>query len=159
MPRPSMGCPGSQAQTFAASAPAMAATSDRHEQPQLSQWPVQLHLVPPTAPFFAEADVLLSADCVAYALGGFHGRFLRGRSLAIACPKLDAHQEVYVGKLVALIDEAAIRSLTIMVMEVPCCGGLVRLAQEALSRAQRTIPTQVLVVGLRGDILGEHQVA
>jgi len=91
--------------------------------------------VPPTAPFFAGADVLLAADCVAYAVGGFHDRFLAGRSLAIACPKLDSHQEVYLEKLRAMVDEAGVRSLTVMVMEVPCCGGLVRLVQQAVASA------------------------
>ncbi len=118
----------------------------------LRQWPVQLHLVPPTAPYFRVADVLLAADCVAYAAGDFHRDWLRGRALAIACPKLDSHQEDYLDKLVALIDDAAIASLTVMVMEVPCCGGLVRLARAALARAAREVPLRVVVVGVGGEI-------
>ena len=126
---------------------------------QLRHWPVQLHLVPPTAPFFKGQDVLLAADCVAFAVGDFHQRFLAGSSLAIACPKLDSNQEIYLQKLVAMIDEAQIRSLKVMVMEVPCCGGLVRLVEEARRRAQRDLPIECLVVGTQGHILGEYQIA
>jgi hypothetical protein len=115
--------------------------------------------VPPTAGFFRDADLLLAADCVAFALADFHRQYLSGRSLAIACPKLDSHQEVYLEKLVAMIDEAKIRSLTVMVMEVPCCGGLARLAEEAVRRAQREVPVEVRVVGTGGQVLGAFPLA
>jgi len=151
------GCPGSRAQAFAA--PPTGGATASEESSQLGHWPVQLHLVSATAPFFAGADVLLAADCVAYAVGGFHGRFLAGRSLAIACPKLDSHQEVYLDKIRTMVEEAGIRSLTVMVMEVPCCGGLVRLVQQAVSGAGRTLPVTCLVVGVRGEVLAEHRVA
>ncbi len=157
------GCPGARPQVLGSGpfvpfgAPTEAAAGSLPSQ--LRHWPVQLHLVPPTAPFFAAADVVLAADCVAFAMAGFHARFLAGRSLAIACPKLDAHQEIYLRKLVAMIDEAQIASLTVVVMEVPCCGGLVRLAQEAAARANRPIPLRVAVVGTRGDVLVEQDVA
>ncbi len=157
------GCPGSRAQSFG-SGPFVplgfsggAAATDAPSR--LRHWPVQLHLVPPTASFFEGADVVLAADCVAFAMGDFHGRFLAGRSLAIACPKLDAHQEVYLQKLVTMIDHAAIASLTVVVMEVPCCGGLVRLAQQAAAQASRQVPVRVAVVGTRGDVLAEQQLA
>jgi hypothetical protein len=120
---------------------------------------VQLHLVPPTAAFFQGADLLLAADCVAFAVGDFHRRYLSGRSLAIACPKLDSNQEIYLSKLVAMIDEAEIRSLQVMVMEVPCCGGLLRLATEAVRRARRTVPLECLVVATDGRLLGQRAVA
>jgi hypothetical protein len=115
--------------------------------------------VPPTAPFFAGADVLLAADCVAFAVGDFHTRFLAGNALAIACPKLDTNQEVYLQKLVAMIDEAEIKSLRVMVMEVPCCGGLVGLVEEALRRALRSLPVECLVVGTQGTVLDEYRIA
>ena len=102
---------------------------------------------------------MLAADCVAFAVGDFHQRFLAGSSLAIACPKLDSNQEIYLQKLVAMIDEADIRSLKVMVMEVPCCGGLVRLVEEALRRAKRDLPVECLVVGTQGHILCEYQIA
>ena len=151
------GCPGSRAQTH--QPVAAPETGDTGVPSQLSHWPVQLHLVPPTAPFFQGQDVLLAADCVAFAVGDFHQRWLAGSSLAIACPKLDSNQEIYLQKLVAMIDIAEVRSLRVMVMEVPCCGGLVRLAEEAVRRANRDIAVECIVVGTQGHILGEHQIA
>ncbi len=145
-------CPGSRPVSFAAPAPPHG-QDVAGRPPALRHWPVQLHLVAPAAPHFQGADVLLAADCVAYAVGDFHRDHLAGRSLAIACPKLDTHQEVYLEKLVAMIDEAKIASLTVMVMEVPCCGGLLRLAQLARARAVRQVPIHTLVVGIRGDIV------
>ena len=97
---------------------------------------------------------MLAADCTAYALGGFHSRFLQGKTLAIACPKLDSNQQVYLDKLVALIDEAEINSITILIMEVPCCGGLVRLVQTAIDNTYREIPVEVKVVSVEGEIYG-----
>jgi len=152
------GCPGSRPQMHQPVAPGPSAVCEGPSS-QLRHWPVQLHLVPPTAPFFQNQDVLLAADCVAFAVGDFHQRFLAGSSLAIACPKLDSNQEIYLQKLVAMIDEAQIRSLKVMVMEVPCCGGLVRLAEEALRTANRDLPVECLVVGTQGHILGEYQIA
>jgi len=152
------GCPGSRAQMLETAAPFPSAPG-RGPASQLRHWPVQLHLVPPTAPFFQDADVLLAADCVAFAVGDFHQRYLAGSSLAIACPKLDANQEIYIQKLVAMIDQAKIKSLKVMVMEVPCCGGLVRLVEEALRRAQTSVPVECLVVGTQGVLLGEYRIA
>ena len=151
------GCPGGRSLTLP-ERPAVEPSSAEVEPSRLRQWPVQLHLLSPTAPALQEADLLLSADCVAYSVGGFHRRFLGGRCLAIACPKLDSHQEVYLDKLVRMIDEAGISSLRVMVMEVPCCGGLVRLAEEAVSRARRTVPLEVVVIGVAGDVVGESSV-
>ncbi|HVN32742.1 MAG TPA: 4Fe-4S binding protein [Thermoanaerobaculaceae bacterium] len=145
-------CPGSREASFEAEAPE---GGDESRPSALRQWPVQLHLVSPAAPHFTGADVLLAADCVAYAVGDFHHDHLAGRALAIACPKLDVHQEIYLEKLVALIDDAKIASLTVMVMEVPCCGGLVRLAHAAAARAARPVPVRSLVVGVRGKILAD----
>ncbi len=152
------GCPGSRPQMHRSVAP-ISSSACEGPSSRLRHWPVQLHLVPPTAPFFQNQDVLLAADCVAFAVGDFHQRFLSGSSLAIACPKLDSNQETYLQKLVAMIDEAEIRSLKVMIMEVPCCGGLVRLAEEALRRANRDLPVECLVVGTQGHILGEYQIA
>jgi hypothetical protein len=111
--------------------------------------------VPPSAPYYRDADVLLAADCTAFAMGDFHTRHLNGNSLAVACPKLDHGQEIYLQKLVAMIDEAQINTLTVLVMQVPCCAGLVMLAKEAASRATRKVPVKQVVVGLRGEILEE----
>jgi hypothetical protein len=132
------------------SAPAAAAPS------QLRQWPVQLHLVSPTAPYFQGADVLLAADCTAFALGAFHQEWLKGKSLAIACPKLDQGLDVYTEKIKALADDARINTLTVLIMQVPCCRGLVALTQRALAEASRKVPVKVAVVGIEGDILSEE---
>jgi Pyruvate/2-oxoacid:ferredoxin oxidoreductase delta subunit len=119
---------------------------------RLRQWPIQLHLLPPSAPFLEGAELLLAADCVAYSLAGFHQQHLDGRALAIACPKLDSQQEAYVAKLAAMIDHGGIRAIEVMVMEVPCCRGLVQLAQAALARASRAVSLRVAVVGIDGAV-------
>jgi Pyruvate/2-oxoacid:ferredoxin oxidoreductase delta subunit len=141
------GCPGSRSQSFAAAGPAAAPAGDS----ALGHWPVQLHLISPHAPQYQGADLLLCADCVPFALPTFHQDHLKGRSLAIACPKLDQGQDSYLEKLVALIDEAGIRSLRVVVMEVPCCNGLLALARAAAERARRPIPIEYEVVSVRGQ--------
>jgi ferredoxin len=153
-PRVSGGCPGARAMAFEAAEADRAAPAAS----ELTHWPVQLHLVSPLAPHFRGADVVLSADCAAYALGDFHRRFLKGRGLAIACPKLDDGQQIYAEKLQALIEQAEINTLTVVIMEVPCCGGLLRLAQAAMARASRNVPLKAVVVGVRGQILREEWV-
>lgn len=147
------GCPGSKMMDFSNEE---LTGDERGDRPsQLRQWPVQLHLVSPMAPFFADSDLLLAADCVAFALGDFHKNYLKGKSLAIACPKLDERQELYVGKLVELIDNENINTITVMIMEVPCCGGLLQLAKQALDLSSRVVPIKKVVVGIKGDIVSE----
>jgi hypothetical protein len=125
-------------------------------QSQLRQWPIQMHLISPTAPYYQNADVLLTADCVAYSLGDFHRDYLKDKSLAIACPKLDQGQEVYMEKIKAWIDDARINTLTVLIMQVPCCMGLLNLAQQAAQAAERKVPLKFVVVGVQGDILQEE---
>jgi len=125
---------------------------------QLRQWPVQLHLVPPNAPYFQGKDVILVADCVGYSIGDFHKDYLKERSIAIACPKLDTNTEIYVDKLTQMIDNAKINTLTVMTMEVPCCNGLLGLAKKATQKASRKIPIKSIVVGIKGEILNEEWV-
>jgi len=122
---------------------------------ELSHWPVQLHLISPRAPHYFKSDLLLCADCVPFAVADFHGQFLKGKTVAVACPKLDGGQEIYEEKLTALIDEAQINTLTVTIMEVPCCGGLLRLAQAAAARATRKVPIKCVQVSLQGAILNE----
>ena len=125
----------------------------------LSNWPIQLHLLSPTAPRFQGADVLLSADCVAHAVGSFHSSMLRGKTLAIACPKLDDGQEVYREKITAMIDHAQVASLTVVMMQVPCCRGLLAVAQKAREQARRKIPLRAVIVSIEdGSILMEQEV-
>jgi len=125
----------------------------------LSNWPIQMHLLSPMAPRFKGADVLLSADCVAYAVGSFHASMLDGKTLAIACPKLDEGMDVYREKITALIDHAGIASLTVVMMQVPCCRGLLSVAQQALEQAHRSVPLKAVVVSIDdGKVLSEQLV-
>ena len=151
------GCPGSKVQDFRANAKDGKEEGGKR-QSQLGQWPIQLHLVSPEAPYYQKADVLLAADCVAYSVGDFHKDFLKGKSLAIACPKLDEGQDVYVEKIKSLIDDAKINTLTVMTMQVPCCAGLVAIARQALQSAKRKIPIKSIIVSLQGEVLSEDWV-
>ncbi|MDD5184756.1 MAG: 4Fe-4S dicluster domain-containing protein [Paludibacter sp.] len=159
-------CPGSNEMSFAPAAAkttafrlASTVTSVVTENAsQLRQWPVQLHLLNPQAAYFKGADVVLAADCVAFSFADFHNRFLAGNILAIACPKLDSNKESYVEKLKAMIQISAINMLTVIIMEVQCCGGLLGLAQKAVAEAGRKIPVKLIVIGTRGDILKEEWV-
>ena len=149
------GCPGSRAMALGSPPTQEDARAERELPSQLRQWPIQMHLVSPLAPQFREQHVVLAADCAAYAYADFHRRFISGHALAIACPKLDEGQDLYVEKLAALIDQATIASLTVVIMEVPCCMGLLRLAQEAVVLAKRKLPIHTVTIGVRGDIVKE----
>lgn len=152
------GCPGSQAREFNIDTEQVeqAGKAAFEVKSELRQWPVQLHLLNPQANYFRNADVVLTADCVAYSMGDFHNKYLKGRSLAIACPKLDSNLDSYVAKLTSMINDAQINTLTVLRMEVPCCGGLVQMAQSAAQQADRKIPIKEIVVGVQGGILGEQ---
>ena len=152
------GCPGSQMFQFK-NKPNIEGDQGAAKIPsQLRQWPIQLHLVSPTAPYYQGADVLLTADCVGYALGNFHQDFLKGKSLAIACPKLDEGQDVYQEKIKAWVEEARINTLTVLIMQVPCCMGLLNLTRQAVAAYQRKVPLKYVVVGVEGAILKEEWV-
>ncbi len=154
------GCPGMRARTPKHADRVMDGPATGPAPSRLDNWPIQLHLLSPMAPHFAGKDVLLSADCVAHAVPDFHQRFLSGKALAIACPKLDEGKDVYRDKLVALIDHARINTLTVVMMEVPCCRGLLAIAQDAASRAQRRIPVKAVIVGIdSGETLAEDWVS
>lgn len=154
---PPRACPGARMMDFSDEKKSNIDESGKRIS-QLRQWPVQLHLVPPNAPYFQGKDVLLVADCVAYSLADFHKDYLKGRSIAIACPKLDSNQDVYEEKLKALIDDAKINTLTVMTMKVPCCSGLLYLAKNASEKASRKIPIKSIIVSIKGDILKEEWV-
>lgn len=124
----------------------------------LEQWPVQLHLLNPQAGFFKNSDVLLASDCSAFSHGAFHSEFLKNKALAIACPKLDSNTESYVEKLAAMIDLSKINTLTVLMMEVPCCGGLIRMATQAREKAHRNIPIKAIIISIKGEILSEEWV-
>ena len=112
-------------------------------------WPVQLHLINPQSGVFNNADLLLVADCVAYANPKLYSELLVGKKLAIACPKLDVNKESYVNKLIQMIDDSKINSLTVAIMEVPCCGGLIRLVEMAMDKSQCKIQMNKIVVKIR----------
>ncbi|NLB67537.1 MAG: 4Fe-4S ferredoxin [Bacteroidales bacterium] len=157
------GCPGSMERSFKAPMAPVAAGISMAEsscdggkmRSQLTHWPVQLHLLNPQAGFFRGADVVLAADCTAYAYADFHNRFIRNHTLAIACPKLDSNKESYVEKIVDMIDTAQINTLTVVIMEVPCCGGLLQLARMAVEKATRKVPVKKVVIGVEGDVVEE----
>ncbi len=153
------GCPGSRMMSFKNEAGNDSQRAVGPIQSQLRQWPIQMHLISPTAPYYQNADVLLTADCVAYALGGFHRDYLENKAIAIACPKLDGGQEVYLEKVKAWFDDAKINTLTVLIMEVPCCTGLLNLARQAAQAASRKVPIKYIVVGVQGEILQEQWAA
>jgi hypothetical protein len=117
---------------------------------ELRQWPVQLHLVPPTAPYFQNADILVCADCVAFAMGSMHQDLLKGKALAIACPKLD-DTSAYVDKLAHIFSANETKSISIAIMEVPCCRGLDIMVREALQKSGKDIPLESMIIGINGE--------
>ena len=153
------GCPGSRMMSFKNKEDNDAQQTVGKIQSLLRQWPIQMHLISPTAPYYQNADVLLTADCVAYALGGFFRLYLENKSIAIACPKLDSGQEIYLEKIKAWFDDAEINTLTVLIMQVPCCTGLLNLIRQAAQAASRKVPIKCMVVGVQGEILQEEWVA
>ena len=150
------GCPGSRMMDFGKEEAVR--TGPGKAPSRLRQWPIQLHLVSPQAPYFQGADVVLAADCVAFALGSFHEEYLKGKALAIACPKLDSGQEIYLEKIRGLLEESGINSLTVVIMEVPCCRGLLGLAAQALKSSSRKVPLRTAIVGIQGNIVQDRVV-
>jgi hypothetical protein len=117
-----------------------------------------MHLINPASSYFQQTDLVLAADCVAFSLGSFHSKWLRGKSLAIACPKLDSGLDSYVSKITSLMDQARINTLTVMMMQVPCCGGLLQMVKAASAQATRKVPVKAVIVGVEGEILQEEWV-
>lgn len=152
------GCPGTMERTFDIPANYSTDFNASELKSELRQWPVQMHLLNPNAPFFRNADVLITADCVGFALGNYHQKYLKGKSIGIACPKLDSNTESYIEKFRLMIDEAKVNTLTVMIMEVPCCGGLIQMVKTASEQAERKVPIKLIVVGIQGDILQENWV-
>lgn len=149
---PMGGCPGSRSQSFEPAGVAAAAEGAGATRPsEISSWPLEIKLVPVRAPYFQGADLLVAADCTAFAYGDFHRDFMRGRTTVIGCPKLDGVD--YSEKLQAIIEANDIRSITVARMEVPCCGGLEMAARNALARSGKSIPLDVVTFSVRGEIL------
>jgi hypothetical protein len=142
------GCPGSMARVI--EGPVTDETNNIKAVSELRQWPVQLHLVPPTAPYFKNAEILVSADCVAFAMRSMHQDLLKGKALAIACPKLD-DTDTYVEKLATIFSANETPHVTVAIMEVPCCRGLDAMVKEAIQKSGREIPLETVIVGIDGN--------
>jgi hypothetical protein len=139
------GCPGSQVRSIEKTD----TNNTGRLQSELRQWPTQLHLVPPTAPYLQKAHLLIAADCVPFAYAEFHRDFIKGRVLVNACPKLD-DTSPYVEKLAAMIAHNDIQSVTVTIMEVPCCRGMAMFAQQAIAKSGKDVPLEIAVIGIDG---------
>lgn len=148
------GCPGSRMRQFSA---AEENDSDVKVSSKLRQWPVQLTLVAPTAPYFKNADLLITADCVPFAYANYHNDYLKGKAVVVGCPKLD-DLDSYINKLTAIIGENDLESITVLRMEVPCCGGIAHAAKEARDKSGAQIPIKVVTVGIEGEIKGKQYI-
>lgn len=146
------GCPGTNVKKIEPSNP-RPAQDNNPVQSQLRQWPVQIKLVPVNAPYFQDADLLIAADCTAYAYGDFHIKFIKNRITLIGCPKLDNGN--YAEKLTEILKVNHIKSVTIVRMEVPCCGGIENAVRSALQDCGKMIPWQVFTISSDGRIIGE----
>ncbi len=152
-------CPSSRIETFA---PIRDKKTDPRQtdesQSELSHWPVQIKLVPPTAPFLKQAHLLVVSDCAPVALPDFHHRFVRGKAVLLGCPKFDDPQE-YVAKFAEIFRTADIRSVTVIDMEVPCCSAMPMIVRKGMEEAGKQVPFEEIVVGIRGKILKRNQSA
>jgi Pyruvate/2-oxoacid:ferredoxin oxidoreductase delta subunit len=151
------GCPSSRAMRFKVPETKGIASSATSSVSQLTQWPVQLKLVPINAPYFQDADLLIAADCVPFAYPNFHQDFLKGRAVVVGCPKLDDIQ-YYKEKLTEIFKTNSIRSITVPYMEVPCCFGLVKATEDAIAASGKNIPLKKVKIGIRGDIKPQEEV-
>ena len=154
-PAPFAGCPSSRMMHFKAPEPRTEAGRSAPSVSMLSQWPVQLRLVPVNAPYFQDADLLIAADCVPLAYANFHQDFLKGKAVVMGCPKLDDIQS-YKEKLTEIFRANSIRSVTIPYMEVPCCFGLVKVTEEAIKASGKDIPLKKVKIGIHGEVKPEE---
>lgn len=149
-------CPGAKDIQFAQKH-ATGILSNSSESPsELTHWPVQLHLINPAAVYFQKADIIIAADCTAFAMGNFHSAYLRGKSLVIACPKLDSNKHIYIEKIQAMIEKSLVNTITVLIMEVPCCGGLMSIVQEAIQKSIRKVPVKLVISSIQGSVLHEE---
>ncbi|NMB82779.1 MAG: 4Fe-4S binding protein [Ignavibacteria bacterium] len=142
-------CPGKLEKTFIAKEE----NETGKRASQLTNWPIQMHLINPIATHFKNTDLLLAADCCAFSYGDFHKDYIKGKTLAIACPKLDSNKQVYLDKLISLINEANINSINVLIMEVPCCAGLYHLVEQAISQSKRSLPFEAKVISINGELI------
>jgi ferredoxin len=152
------GCPGSRMFDFRQEVVEEPVADTPHLRSELRQWPVKLNLVNPSAPYFQDADLVLAADCAAFAYASFHADYLRGKAIAIGCPKFD-DLDCYIEKLTAIMREGGIKSIKIVHMEVPCCMGLLHAAREAISASGREVPLESVVISIRGEVKDKSKFA
>ncbi|GAB6904801.1 4Fe-4S ferredoxin iron-sulfur binding domain protein [Desulfosarcina cetonica] len=151
------GCPSTQIQSFAPASDCQAANAPRTQAKgsvpsALTHWPVQMRLIPPSAPFLKNADLLVVADCVPVAFPSLHQEFLDGKVVMLGCPKFDDAQD-YINRFAAIFETAGIKSVTTVVMEVPCCSGLPTIVKKGMEKAGVQVPSQQVTIGTRGEIL------
>lgn len=146
------GCPGSATQTLNNQSVSKKRHNNSPVNSRLNNWPVQMHLINPNAPYFKNADILLSADCVPFSYGDFHNKFVKDRVVITLCPKLDNSAEKYIEKLTNIINNNTINSVTIVKMEVPCCNGTEIIAKEAIKRSGEVVPLSSYTVTVEGSI-------
>jgi ferredoxin len=155
------GCPSSQIQSFVPAETCQEANKPAVQQStvsELSHWPVQIKLVPPTAPFLKGADLLVAADCTPVAYPNFHRDFLKGKAVMVGCPKFDDAQE-YVQKFADLFRTADVKSVTVVVMEVPCCQGLPLIVEKGMEISGKKVPMEKVIISARGAVLGKERLA
>ena len=145
------GCPGSRMFDLRSETADEPAGETPKLRSELRQWPVKLNLVNPAAPYFQDADLMLAADCAAFAYASFHPDYMKGKALAIGCPKFD-DVDRYISKLQAIIEDGGIKSITVIHMEVPCCLGLMYAAEKAIQASGKDVPLQSVVIGVRGEV-------
>lgn len=147
------GCPGMQVVDARNEQRAGGSAAQVSAGSELRQWPIQLHLLNPHAPYFQDADLLIAADCVAFSFGNFHQRFLKGKTLVILCPKLDDGLDIYLERLTSIFKDNNIKSVTVAHMEVPCCFGTLQLVEDAVKKSGKNIVIKEYTVSLKGEII------
>ncbi len=156
------GCPSTHIETFApAATPCECANVPAQHAPQgsaLTHWPVQIKLVPASAPFLKNADLVVAADCTAYAYAGFHQELLAGKALMVGCPKFD-DARAYIEKFAEIFETASIKSVTLVIMEVPCCSGLPEIVKYGMKMAGKQIPVEKIIISSRGQIIKREKLA
>jgi Fe-S-cluster-containing hydrogenase component 2 len=148
---PGSSCPGSKIFSFNRTKTERQSANFAEQESELSQWPIQLHLLSPSAPFWNDSDIVIAADCTAFAFGAFHKRFLSGKKLIIMCPKLD-DTAPYLEKLTEILKNNSVKSFTAVRMEVPCCGGVAKFAEAAIAQSGKKIPLKTVIIGINGEI-------
>lgn len=151
-PAAACGCPGMAMKDFREDKEGSANSANADVPSQLRQWPIQLHLVNPAAPYFEGANLVIAASCAAFSMGNFHNEFIKGNAIAIGCPKLD-RTEGYIQKIADIISQGKVKSVTVARMEVPCCGGLTHLVEEAIKKSGRKVPFLEQFISIQGELV------